>query len=203
VSHGRFRRVSRLRKGYHRRQVDRYLDGVQEALGGGPTLPSAADVRRAGFELVHGGYDVVEVDEHLDALEEQLIVAQDSAGGGRRRGPVDPQSEANFLVGELSAPYLQRFPRARTLRRGYHPDDVDEFVDRVVAALTAELDPAGSAPAAGLSVDDVRAAPFRPRRGGYREDAVDEAMDRVVDHLLLVRRQAAVQDEPPLASSTD
>jgi DivIVA domain-containing protein len=197
MSHVRFRRVSRLRKGYHRRQVDAFLAMVEEALAGGATLPSAADVRRAGFELVRGGYDVLAVDEHLDGLEEQVIVAQ-ALAGGRRRGRVDPDSEAAFLAGELTAPYMRRFPRARTLRRGYHPDDVDEFVDRVVAALGAERG-AG----AGVTVDEVRAAPFRPRRGGYREDAVDEAMDRVVEHLLLVRRQAAVQDEPPLPSSAD
>jgi DivIVA domain-containing protein len=203
VSHRRFRRVSRLRKGYHRKQVDSFLDAIQASLGGSATLPSAADVRQAGFEIVHGGYDVVEVDEHLDALEEQVIVAQGTLGGGRRRGRVDPQSEADFLVGELTAPYMQRFPRARILRRGYHPDDVDEFVDRVIATLGAESDPAARVPAPALTVEDVRAAPFRPRRGGYREDAVDEAMDRVVEHLLLVRRQAAVQDEPPLTSSAD
>jgi DivIVA domain-containing protein len=203
MRHGRFRRVSRLRTGYHRRQVDHYLDAVQTALGGGAPLPSAADVRQAGFEIVHGGYDVAEVDEHLDALEEQVIVAQGTLGGGRRRGRVDPQAEATFLVGELTAPYMQRFPRARSLRRGYHPDDVDEFVDRVVAALSAEGDPDGRDATSGVTPEDVRSAPFRPRRGGYREDAVDEAMDRVVEHLLLVRRQAAVQDEPPLASSAD
>ena len=57
------------------------------------------------------------------------------AAGERRRGRADPASEAEFLAAELTAPYMKRFPRACILRRGYHVDDVDEFVDRVVGAL--------------------------------------------------------------------
>jgi DivIVA domain-containing protein len=192
MSHRRFSRVSRLRRGYHRRQVDAFLNHVEVTLGGVFPPPTAAEVRQAGFELVHGGYAVHEVDEFLDALEERVIVAQGMTAG--RRGKVDPGSEAEFLKGELAGPYMRRFPRARTLRRGYHPDDVDEFVDRVVATLDAQDT---------VTVEDVRTAPFRPRRGGYREDAVDEAMDRVVEHLLLVRRQADVPQAPPVPRSAD
>ena len=192
MSHKRFRRVSRLRRGYHRRQVDAFLNHVEVSLGGVFPPPTAAEVRQAGFELVHGGYVVHEVDEFLDALEERVLVAQAMTAG--RRGKVDPGSEAEFLKGELAGPYMRRFPRARALRRGYHPDDVDEFVDRVVATIDAQDT---------VTVEDVRTAPFRPRRGGYREDAVDEAMDRVIEHLLLVRRQADVPQAPPVPRSAD
>ena len=52
------RRVSRLRQGYHRRQVDAFLNHVEVSLGGVFPPPTAAEVRQAGFELVHGGYVV-------------------------------------------------------------------------------------------------------------------------------------------------
>ena len=95
--------------------------------------PTASEVRQAGFELVRGGYAVPEVDEHLDALEERVLVAQGRLAG--RRGRSDPAGEAEFLKAELTGPYMQRFARASFLRRGYDLDDVDEFVDRVVGAL--------------------------------------------------------------------
>jgi DivIVA domain-containing protein len=184
MSHHRFTRVSRLHKGYHCRQVDAFLDHVEVSLGGVFPPPTASEVRQAGFELVRGGYAVVEVDEYLDALEERVLVAQGRLTG--RRGRTDPAGEAEFLKGELTGPYMKRFPRASALRRGYHVDDVDDFVDRVVAAF----DGSGT-----VSVEDVRHVPFRPRRGGYREDAVDDAMDRVVEYLLLVRREGTAAPE--------
>jgi len=184
MSHHRFSRVGRLHKGYHCRQVDAFLDHVEVSLVGVFPPPSASEVRQAGFELVRGGYAVVEVDEYLDALEERVLIAQGRLAG--RRGRADPTGEADFLKTELAGPYMKRFPRASALRRGYHLDDVDDFVDRVASAI----DGTGS-----LSVEDVRQVPFRPRRGGYREDAVDDAMDRVVEYFLLVRREGTLAPE--------
>jgi DivIVA domain-containing protein len=180
VSDERFPRVGRLHKGYHRRQVDHFLNHVEVALGGVFPMPTAAEVRQAGFELVRNGYDTRAVDEALDELEERVLTAQRARAG--RRGRVDPASEAEFLKAGLAAPYMRRFPRARALRRGYDVDDVDDFIDRVVASLDGK---------ATLTIEDVRAAPFRPRRGGYRENAVDEMLDRVVELLLLIRHEAA------------
>jgi len=187
--HDRFHRVGRLHKGYHRRQVDTFLNQVEVALGGVFVPPTATDVRQAGFELVHGGYDVAEVDDYLDVLEDRVILAQSATAG--RRGRPDLASEAAYLRDELSAPYMRRFPRARFYRRGYAVDDVDDFVDAVVATLQ------GTSDAGGVGVEEVRSAPFRGRRGGYREDAVDDAMDRVVEHLLQVRREARGAAVPP------
>jgi DivIVA domain-containing protein len=176
--------MNRLHKGYHCRQVDAFLDHVEVSLGGVFPPPTAAEVRQAGFELVRGGYSVAEVDEYLDALEERVLVAQGRVAG--RRGRSDPAGEADFLKAELTGPYMKRFTRASALRRGYHVDDVDEFVDRIVGALDGTD---------ALTVEDVRHVPFRPRRGGYREDVVDDAMDRVVEYLLLVRREGTVAPE--------
>ena len=116
-------------------------------------------MRQAGFELVHGGYAVAEVDEFLDGLEERVFLAQAMTVG--RRGKLDPGGEADFLKGELAGPYMRRFPRAGGLVQ-LHPDDVDEFVDRVVATLDGQET---------VTVEDVRSAPFRPRRGGYARTA--------------------------------
>ena len=187
MKHHRFRRVSRFRRGYHRRQVDAFLQRIEVSLTGIFPPPTAAEVRQAGFELVHGGYDVAAVDAHLDALEERAMLVQSKKGG--RRGRVDPGSEAAVLAKELTGPYMKRFPRAGALRRGYDVDDVDELVDRVLTALNGNA-------ALSLTVDDVRRAAFRPRRGGYREDAVDDAFDHVVEHLLLVQRSSPPQQFP-------
>ncbi|MEO7982072.1 MAG: DivIVA domain-containing protein [Sporichthyaceae bacterium] len=193
--HDRFRRAGRLRKGYHRRQVDAFLNHVEVSLSGVFPPPTASEVRQVGFELVRSGYDVEEVDAHLDALEEKVVAAQSMTAG--RRGKPDPDSESAYLREQLAASYMQRFPRAGTLRRGYQVDDVDDVVDRVVAALDGQ----GS-----LTLEEVRAVAFRPKRGGYREDAVDEAMDRVIEHLLLVRRLGAPehseQPHPPAQPAT-
>ena len=172
--HDRFPRVSRLRKGYHRRQVDQFVNNVEVSLRGMIPMPTATDIRRVGFEMVHGGYQPHAVDEALDAFEKRVLDVQRLSAG--RRGKADPAGEAAVLRDELSAPYMHRFHRAGGLRRGYDIDDVDDFVDRVLGAL----DGGGR-----LTVDDVRAVAFRPRRGGYREHDVDDALDRVVEHLML------------------
>lgn len=186
---GAFRRVGRLRKGYHRKQVDAFLGHVEVALSGALPLPTAVEVRRAGFELVRGGYDTTAVDEALDALEERVLLVQGMAAGGRALA--DPVGEVDDLRAGLSTPYMKRFPRAGALRRGYDVDDVDELVDTLVTSLD------GTGPA--VSVEDVRSACFRPRRGGYREHDVDEMLDRVVELLLVLRHGVARPPSGPAA----
>ena len=176
--HDRYPRVSRWRKGYHRRQVDAFVSNVEVSLSGMIPMPTATDIRRAGFELRRGGYDTAVVDAALDELEGRVLAVQRMSAG--RRGRADPGADAAVLRDEVSGPYMQRFPRTGFLRRGYDLDDVDDFVDRVLVSLDGG-DPAGQQ----LAVDDVRAVVFRPRRGGYREDAVDDALDHVVEHLML------------------
>ena len=85
MSHRRFGRVRWYRRGYHCRQVDAFLDHIDVSLGGAFPPPTAAEIRRAGFELVRHGYVVAEVDEHLDALEERVLLL---AGGDHR--PPEP-----------------------------------------------------------------------------------------------------------------
>jgi DivIVA domain-containing protein len=185
MTHKRFPRSSRLRRGYHRKQVDAFLATVEVSLQGNFPPIAASEIRRAGFELVRHGYVVAAVDAHLDELEEQVLVVESAAAG--RRGLTDPDSDVQFLRDQLDKPHLRRFPKAGTLHRGYDRDEVDAFVDLVLARIDALTD---SHPTENgeLTVEVVRSAGFKPRRGGYAEEAVDETLDRVVEMLLVQRR---------------
>ncbi|MDQ1624982.1 MAG: hypothetical protein QOJ49_480 [Actinomycetota bacterium] len=177
----RFPRARGLRRGYHRKQVDAFLARVELAVHAAQTSVSAAEIRQAGFDLVRRGYDIAAVDATLDSIEEQAIVLNAVAS---RRGRVDPAAETAFVRRELTAPYMQRFPRGRFWSRGYDIDEVDEFIDRICASIDSpglETDP---------SLAEVRKVAFRARRGGYTEDAVDETLDRIVELMLLVRNRA-------------
>src|SRR5262245_24187621 len=112
--HVKFPRVSRLRKGYHCSQVDRFHDRVELSLHGGAPPLDTADIRRVGFELVRHGYEVGSVDTYLDQLEEYVFAHASPPGGSRRRSE-DTQGDVAFLRDELDKPYMRRFPRARFL----------------------------------------------------------------------------------------
>jgi DivIVA domain-containing protein len=144
---------------------------------------AAADIRRAGFELVRHGYAVAAVDARLDDLEERALLVEGATVGRRVRS--DHDTDVQFLRDQLSKPYMRRFPRSAMLRRGYNLDDVDGLVDRVLARFNGVNNTDQE-----LTVEDVRTAGFKPRRGGYAEEAVDEMLDRVVE-LLLVQRRAS------------
>jgi DivIVA domain-containing protein len=187
MSHKRFPHSSRWRRGYHRKQVDAFLATVEVSLQGNLPPIAASEIRRAGFELVRHGYVVAAVDAFLDELEERVLVVESAAVG--RRGHTDPDSDAQFLRNQLDEPHMRRFPRAGMLVRGYDLDEVDEFVDRVLARIDALKD--GPAIEDGaLTVEGVRGVGFKPRRGGYAEEAVDETLDRVVEMLLVQRKEA-------------
>jgi DivIVA domain-containing protein len=183
MTHKRFPRTSQWRRGYHCKQVEAFLASVELSLEGTFPPMAAADIRRAGFELVRHGYTVITVDAHLDELEERVLVVEGATSG--RRGRTDPESDVQFLRDQLDEPYMRRFPRSRMLRRGYDLDQVDELVDRILARFNGQND----GEAIELTAEDVRTAGFTPRRGGYSEGAVDEMLDRVVE-LLLVQRRA-------------
>jgi DivIVA domain-containing protein len=183
MTHRRFRRASRWRRGYHCRQVDAFLVRVEVSLQGDYPPMAAADIRRAGFELVRHGYVVAAVDARLDELEERVLLVEGATSGRRARS--DPEMDVQFLRDQLDHAYMRRFPRSGMLRRGYDLDDVDGLVDRVLARFNG-----GNNTDEELTVEDVRTAGFKPRRGGYAEEAVDEMLDRVVELLLVQRRES-------------
>lgn len=180
----RFPRVKGLVKGYDRRQVETFLTRVEQGLNGSGDLVGAEEVRRVGFDLVRGGYDVATVDNALDGLEEQAMAAEAAVaaeGAPRRRGGEDPAQDLRRLVG---AERGHRMPRCGRLQRGYDPAAVDAFLEQLPDALE------GRSP---LDAQDVRSVRFRPRRGGYSEGHVDDLLDRVVDVLL---RRSVHRDGP-------
>jgi DivIVA domain-containing protein len=187
MTHKRFPRASRWRRGYHCRQVDAFLTSVEVSLQGGYPPMSAADVRRVGFELVRHGYAVAAVDTHLDELEERVMLVEAATSG--RRVSSDRDTDVQFLRDQLNEPYMRRFPRSGPLRRGYDLDEVDGLVDRVLARFNG-VSNTGQDLNGELTVEEVRTAGFKPRRGGYAEEAVDEMLDRVVELLLVQRRES-------------
>ena len=166
----RFPRVPRWSRGYAVGQVDAFL---ARALGERLTADA---VRRVGFELRLGGYDVPSVDAELDRLEDDAARAERDAARaalGERRFVHEVTTEARVLRARLARPHGDRFPRGTWGMRSYDVEQVDTLCDEV-----AEYFDGGTA----LTVDRLRAVVFRPRRGrrGYSEEAVDRFVDRVV-----------------------
>jgi DivIVA domain-containing protein len=165
-----FARVRGLGRGYDVGQVDTFLT---RALGGALT---AAEVRSAGFDLVRGGYDVDQVDQALDQLEDRLAAHErqdEQASLGERRFVSRITSQAQVLRARLARPHGDRFARGATWAPAYDVTDVDELCD-LVADYFDGVQP--------LTVQALRSAVFRGRRGsrGYSEAAVDSFLDRVV-----------------------
>ncbi|NHC13561.1 hypothetical protein [Motilibacter deserti] len=190
--HRRLRRAGWLRRGYARRQVDELLAHVERRLSAGDPV-AAADVRRAGFDLVRHGYEIGAVDRLLDRLERRCV-EQAFAGEPLWALEDELRSDAVRLREELSGPPGMRFARLGRLHRGYAPADVDALVERVLRAL----DPFAATPDGDqVQADDVRFTVFSRVRGGYAETGVDDVMDRVVDLLLrhaVLRAQIAAAE---------
>ena len=164
MSHRRFPRVGRLHKGYHCRQVDAFLDHVEVSLGGVFPPPTAAG-GTAG--RVRAGPRRLRRARRWTSTSTRSRSGSSSRRAGWRGVAAVPTraGEAEFLKAELTASVHAAASRApRFLRRGYHVDDVDEFVDRVVGALDGSRRGLGRGRPAGA----VPASPRRLPRGRRR-----------------------------------
>jgi DivIVA domain-containing protein len=166
----RLPRVPRWVRGYDVGQVDAFL---ARALG---HSLSAEAVRRVGFELRLGGYDVATVDAELDRLEDAAARAErDSARAtlGERRFLQEVTGDAQAVRARLARAHGDRFARGAWGTRSYDVEQVDVLCDEVADYLDGHT---------ALTVERLRSAVFRPRRGarGYSEEAVDGFVDRVV-----------------------
>nr|WP_269205071.1 DivIVA domain-containing protein [Motilibacter aurantiacus] len=154
---------------------------------------AAADVRRAGFDLVRHGYDIGAVDRLLDRLERRCV-EQAMADEPLWALEDDLRASAGRLRDQLSGAPGARFARLGRMHRGYDPADVDALVERVLRTL----DPFSATPeGAPVEADDVRFTVFGRVRGGYVEPAVDDVLDRVIDLLLrhaVLRAQLAAAE---------
>ena len=170
-----FRRVGRLAKGYDVQEVDGFLSRETADV-----TPDA--VRLVAFTVRRHGYDVHQVDQALDQIEddaaararERLVVAR-----GERARLDQLEDQARSLQGRLARRPGRRFRRGRRVQHTYAPAEVDALCD-ALAAYLADGRP--------MSVDDVRGAVFRGRRGrwGYREADVDAFLDRAAAVMLAV-----------------
>ena len=165
-----FPRAPRFSRGYQTGQVDAFFTRV---LGARVT---ANEVRTIGFDLVPGGYAVEVVDEALDRLEDDLAQSEREqlrSQLGERGFVAQLTGQAQMLRGRLAREHGDRFARASAWSSGYDVGDVDELCDQIADYFDGEQ---------SLSVAELRAAVFRPRRGAraYSEHAVDTFLDRVV-----------------------
>lgn len=78
------------------------------------------------------------------------------------------------------------FPRVKRSQRGYHVDEVEEFLESARVAYSAEP---GSPHA--LDSDAIRGTAFRFARGGYSTDHVDRALERLEDAFAARERERA------------
>ncbi len=166
-----FQTVGRFERGYEPYQVDAFLAKAEAAVMA--RTMSAEVIRKVGFDLVRGGYDVEAVDAHLDRLELQAAEAERKSASPGASGP--PAQQLVGLTEVLARPHGGRFPRTGRFRRGYDARAVDRFTDGLAATLAGH---------SGPGLRSVRTAVFPASLGGYDEDAVDDYLDRVVDVLL-------------------
>jgi DivIVA domain-containing protein len=179
-----FKRTGRASQGYHVDQVDAFFARARLAYeqAGARTAMTSRDVRRVGFDLVRGGYEVGQVDSALDRLEDAFARRENEkmrASLGEEATLQTLTERARSLRGRLVRPDAERFDRGTGLTPAYDVRDVDELCARLLRYFE-EGEP--------MSVDEVRRAVFRTRRGsrGYSEQQVDAFLDRVVEVMIAV-----------------
>jgi DivIVA domain-containing protein len=166
--------------GYDTDQVDLLVRRIEGTLGRGTPEgePVTADeIRGARFRTRLGGYNEIAVDFALEAF----IVAIETRPAGTDGRPIVPARRAapkETEQGEREEPedHATRVERAAfrpgRLGMGYNEDEVDAFLDRVVATLRGTTD-------TPLTPGDVREARFATvmLRPGYAIGEVDEFLD--------------------------
>ena len=171
VSGDLFERTGRLRKGYHRDQVEDFLaraKGVWDA-GGPPGPITSWHVRTVGFDMRRDGYVVGAVDSALDRIEDAFVSREE------RSGPASWREAEDAVLARLERDAGHRFPRATGLRAGLQ----DRRGGRPVPPGARAP---GARPARSRSTTSgPRCSGSAGARAGYRETAVDAYLDRVVD----------------------
>ncbi|WP_061964406.1 DivIVA domain-containing protein [Demequina aurantiaca] len=178
-----FPRTNALRLGYKPEQVAAFFDEARlayERPGSPDAEVSQLDVRRAAFDLKHGGYSTAAVDAALDRLE--LAFAERTRdiyvrAHSREEWMAHLAERAQVLYPRLRRPVGERFAHPATFKHGY---DVRQ-VDAVMARITEFFDTG-----APLEADELRAIAFSTKTGtrAYDERTVDAFIARTVDILL-------------------
>ncbi|MEU7916376.1 DivIVA domain-containing protein [Microbispora bryophytorum] len=179
----RFPRVMAVRLGYDPGQVDDFVRRIERTLGLGPLdgPPVTGDeIRNAKFAVKLGGYNETAVDFALDAfiVAVEAPAARTAAAPSVRTraeertrpdpAPAKAAGAAEYWL-ETQAARVERVAfRPGRLGMGYREEEVDAFLDRVVATLR------GTA-AEPLTAEQVRRATFATVvfRPGYAIQEVD------------------------------
>ncbi|MER5650373.1 DivIVA domain-containing protein [Streptosporangium sp. NPDC002524] len=188
----RFPRVLGIRLGYDTDQVDLLVRRIEGTLGRGAPEgePVTADeIRDARFRVRLGGYNEVAVDFALEAFIVAIETRPTGTDGrpavpARRTAPERPGESGESGPGEREedeerAARVERVAfRPGRLGMGYDEDEVDAFLDRIVATLRGTTD-------SPLTPGDVRGARFATvmLRPGYAIGEVDEFLDEVAGAL--------------------
>lgn len=178
-----FPRTSILRQGYNVNQVAEFFDEARVAYerpGSPASEISPLDVRRAAFDLKHGGYSTAAVDAALDRLEVAFVTRTREVfvrANGQDAWMQDLAVRAQTLYPRLRRPVGERFDHPARFKHGY---DVRE-VDAILARITDFFDTG-----APLDAQELRATVFRSKTGAraYDERTVDAFLARTVDILL-------------------
>ncbi|WP_345750441.1 DivIVA domain-containing protein [Microbacterium rhizophilus] len=168
-------------KGYDREAVDDFLARARGTFEQGQAALDARAVREAAFPLRRGGYQIAAVDAALGRIEDAFAEREREraiASSGAEAWVDRARGEAQVILDRMSRARGERFDRVGPLAYGYAADEVDLVTDRLTRYFESG-DP--------VTVEQVRAAAFRPVRGGYREEQVDALLDAVVDVMLAVR----------------
>ena len=178
-----FPRAKRSSLGYDVSQVEAFLALARNAYDDEATAHnrlSSSDIRQASFAMQKGGFSCRHVDAALERLELAFARRERNRAivtSGTQAWVEAGQARLEVLLARFERPAKHRFNRVSLLSRGYSMRDVDAFADKASAAL-GESKP--------FSVDQVRAAIFRPKFRGYNETQVDLVLDGLVEVLIAV-----------------
>lgn len=176
----RFPRVMGMRSGYDPAEVDALIGRIEATLGRGPReveLVTADDVRRATFRTRRGGYQETAVDFALEAF---VVALETMAKSPIRLAMAEPTGDLlREEWFETQAAKVERVAfRPGRMATGYNEDEVDAFLDRIVATLRGTTD-------YPLTVGEVREAKFSTvlLKPGYLIADVDAFLEGIAEVL--------------------
>lgn len=176
----RFPRVMGMRSGYDPAEVDALIGRIESTLGrGSHTMePVTADeVRGATFRAKRGGYQETAVDYALEAF---VVALETQAKRPVRLAMAEPTGEMlREEWFETQAARVERVAfRPGRMGTGYNEDEIDAFLDRIVATLRGTTD-------YPVTAKEVREATFSTVmfRSGYLIADVDSFLADIAEVL--------------------
>ena len=168
--------------GYSVEQVDAFIEMARQQYEKPEGYLLASErVRETEFDLVRGGYNVIEVDSALDRIEDALAdreLKRKRASRGEHALVDQLQRTSEIVKTRAERPKKKRFERVSWPARGYNRKQVDVLCNLVLEHLV------NSEP---LTMSEVRRIVFSAQRGGYAENQVDAFIDRVIQILHIER----------------